>query len=338
MIIVMKHGSTKEEIDHVLDKIKSLGFKAGSITGDERTVIGVIGDERELSEEIFAVIPGVEEVMRVLKPYKLASREFKAENTVIGIDGVDIGGDEVVVMAGPCAVENEKQIIAIAEQIKKAGAKILRGGAFKPRTGPYDFQGLGEDGLKHLRKAKEETGIPIVTEVMTPEEVNLVEEYTDVFQIGARNATNFNLLKKVGGSKKPVLLKRGWASTLKEFLLAAEYILAEGNSNVMLCERGIRTFEDYTRNTLDINAIPALKHLTHLPVVADPSHGTGRRELVGAVSKAAVAAGADGLLIEVHPDPENSLTGDGVQSLLTDQFYELMGKLRLVAEAVDRKM
>jgi 3-deoxy-7-phosphoheptulonate synthase len=338
MIIVMRHGATKEEIDRVLDKIKSLGFRAGSITGTERTVIGVIGDERRLSEDTFGVLPGVEEVMRILKPYKLASREFKRENTVVDVDGVRIGGDEVVVMAGPCAVESEKQIVGIAEDVKKAGARILRGGAFKPRTGPYDFQGLGVEGLKHLRRAKEETGLPIVTEVMTPEDVPLVEEYADIFQIGARNATNFNLLKRVGGAKKPVLLKRGWASTLQEFLLAAEYILAEGNRNVMLCERGIRTFENYTRNTLDINAIPALKGLTHLPVIADPSHGTGRRELVGAVSKAAVAAGADGLLIEVHSDPENSLTNDGVQSLLTDQFYELMVKLRRVAEAVDRKV
>ncbi|MGQ9630984.1 MAG: 3-deoxy-7-phosphoheptulonate synthase [bacterium] len=338
MIIVMRPHATKEEIDHVVERIEHLGFRAGSITGTERVVIGLIGDERNLRESAFEVLPGVEKVMRVLKPYKLASREFKPENTIVEIDGVRIGGTEIVVMAGPCAVESEGQILEIAQEVKRSGAKVLRGGAFKPRTGPYDFQGLGEEGLKYLREAKERTGLLVVTEVMTPEDVSLVEGYADILQIGTRNATNYNLLKRVGMSSKPVLLKRGWASTLQEFLLAAEYVLAQGNSNVMLCERGIRTFENYTRNTLDINAVPALKGLTHLPVIVDPSHGTGRRELVGPVSRAAVAAGADGLLIEVHNDPENSLTNDGIESLLPEQFADLMRQLRRVAEAVERSV
>ncbi|MGQ9632444.1 MAG: 3-deoxy-7-phosphoheptulonate synthase [bacterium] len=338
MIIVMKQGATQAEIDHVVEKIEGLGFKAHPSTGTERTIIGLIGDERHLSESSFEVLPGVERVMRVLKPYKLASREFHPENTIIEIDGVAIGGEEVVVMAGPCAVESEKQIVEIARAVKRAGAKILRGGAFKPRTGPYDFQGLGEDGLKYLREAREETGLLVVTEVMSPDEVPLVERYADILQIGARNATNYNLLKRVGDSPKPVLLKRGWSSTLREFLLAAEYILSQGNKNVMLCERGIRTFETHTRFTLDLNAVPALKELSHLPVIVDPSHGTGQRGLVPPMSRASIAAGADGLIIEVHNDPENSLTNDGEQSLLPEQFAELMEGLKLLAAAVGRKM
>jgi len=333
----MKHGATDEQIQHVVDRLHEFNLREHISRGDERTLIGAIGDERVLNTIPLEAMPGVEKVMAVLAPYKLASREFQPENTVIKIDGVEIGGEKVVIMAGPCAVENEEQITIIAESVKDAGALILRGGAFKPRTGPYSFQGLEIEGLELLAKAKDKTGLLIVTEVMSVDRIDLVAEHADILQIGARNMQNFMLLKAVGQIRKPVLLKRGMSATIEEFLLAAEYILSQGNHNVMLCERGIRTFETYTRNTLDINAVPVLKQLSHLPVIVDPSHGTGRRELVAPVSKAAIAAGADGLIIEVHNNPEVSVS-DGAQSLLPEQFSQLMTELRKIAEAVGRSI
>ncbi len=338
MVIVMKPGATEEQIQHVVDRLHQFGLREHISRGEERTLIGAIGDERVLRAIPLEAVPGVEKVMAVLAPYKLASREFQHEDTVINVNGVEIGGKRVIVMAGPCAVESEEQITTIAEIVKGAGALILRGGAFKPRTGPYSFQGLGDEGLQMLAAAKKKVGLPVITEVMSTEDIDLVAEFTDVFQIGARNMQNFMLLKGVGQARKPVMLKRGMSATIEEFLLAAEYILSQGNLNVMLCERGIRTFETYTRNTLDINAVPALKNLTHLPVIVDPSHGTGRRELVAPVSKAAIAAGADGLIIEVHHDPENSMTGDGAQSLIPEQFSQLMEELQRLAEALGRSM
>jgi 3-deoxy-7-phosphoheptulonate synthase len=338
MVIVMKPGATEEQIQHVVDRLHQFGLREHISRGEERTLIGAIGDERVLRAIPLEAVPGVEKVMAVLAPYKLASREFQHEDTVINVNSVEIGGKRVVVMAGPCAVESEEQITTIAEIVKGAGALMLRGGAFKPRTGPYSFQGLGDEGLQMLAAAKKKVGLPVITEVMSTEDIDLVAEFTDVFQIGARNMQNFMLLKGVGQTRKPVMLKRGMSATIEEFLLAAEYILSQGNLNVMLCERGIRTFETYTRNTLDINAVPVLKQLSHLPVIVDPSHGTGRRELVAPVSKAAIAAGADGLIIEVHHDPENSMTGDGAQSLLPEQFSELMEELQRLAEAVGRSM
>lgn len=338
MVIVMKSNATEEQIQHVVDRLHKFGLREHISKGEERTLIGAIGDERVLRSIPLQATPGVEKVMAVLLPYKLASREFQLEDTVINVNGVEIGGEKIVIMAGPCAVESEEQITTIAETIKGSGALMLRGGAFKPRTGPYSFQGLGAEGLKMLAAARKKTGLPVVTEVMSTQQVALVEEFTDVFQIGARNMQNFMLLKAVGETRKPVLLKRGLSATIEEFLLAAEYILAQGNHNVMLCERGIRTFETYTRNTLDINAVPVLKQLSHLPVIVDPSHATGRRELVAPISKAAIAAGADGLMIEVHHDPENSMTGDGAQSLLPNQFAELIGELRKVAQAIGRSI
>lgn len=337
MVIVMKHGATDEQIQHVVDRLHEFKLREHISKGEERTLIGAIGDERVLNTIPLEAMPGVEKVMAVLAPYKLTSREFQPENTVIKIDGVEIGGKKVVIMAGPCAVENEDQITTIAEFVKDSGALILRGGAFKPRTGPYSFQGLETEGLKLLAKAKEKTGLLIVTEVMSVDRIDLVAEYADILQIGARNMQNFMLLKAVGQIRKPVLLKRGMSATIEEFLLAAEYILSQGNHNVILCERGIRTFETYTRNTLDINAVPVLKQLSHLPVIVDPSHGTGRRELVAPVSKAAIAAGADGLIIEVHNNPEVSVS-DGAQSLLPDQFAQLMADLQKIAEAVGRSI
>ncbi len=338
MVIVMQLGATEEQIQHVVDRLHEFGLREHISRGEERTLIGAIGDERVLRTIPLQAVPGVEKVMAVLDPYKLASRNFQSEDTVININGVEIGGKKIVVMAGPCAVESVEQITTIAEAVKGAGALILRGGAFKPRTGPYSFQGLGDEGLKMLAVAREKTGLPVITEVMSTQEIDLVAQYTDIFQIGARNMQHFMLLKAVGQTRKPVMLKRGMSATIEEFLLAAEYILAQGNHNVMLCERGIRTFETYTRNTLDINAVPALKQLSHLPVIVDPSHATGRRELVAPMSKAAIAAGADALIIEVHHDPENSMTSDGAQSLLPEQFSELMGELQKVAEAIGRSI
>jgi 3-deoxy-7-phosphoheptulonate synthase len=337
MIIVMKAGAAKKEKDEVLKRIRELGYKPHVIHGTTRDVIGAIGDERgKLVLQSIESMHGVESVVPILKPYKLASKEVKRESSVIRIsDKVAVGGREIVVMAGPCSVENEQQIIATAIAVKEAGARVLRGGAFKPRTSPYSFQGLEEEGLKLLAKARGESGLPFVTEVVNPETAELVAGYADILQIGARNAQNFALLKKVGQLKRPVLLKRGMSMTIQEFLMSAEYVMSEGNQAVILCERGIRTFETATRNTLDLSAIPVLRELTHLPIIADPSHGTGHYRYVAPMSFAAIAGGADGLMIEVHPDPEHA-SSDGPQSLKPDNFAAMMVKLQLIAAAVDR--
>ncbi|MBU4311902.1 MAG: 3-deoxy-7-phosphoheptulonate synthase [Candidatus Omnitrophica bacterium] len=335
MIIVLRPDATRKQIDHIIAKVKKLGLKTMVSSGVERTIIGVIGEEDILRVQPLEAFPGVEKVMAILKPYKLVSREFRRENTVVNADGVKIGGKKIVVMAGPCSVENLKGLLAIGKKVKSSGAAVLRGGAFKPRSSPYSFQGLGEEGLKHLAAVKKQTGLKVVTEVMDTRDVALVEKYADILQVGARNMQNFNLLKEVGLSKKPVLLKRGIAATVKEFLMSAEYVLSNGNFNCILCERGIRTFEDATRNTLDLSAVPLIKKLSHLPVIVDPSHGTGKWDLVAAMSKAAVAAGADGLIIEVHPNPEEAFS-DGAQSLLPEKFAEMMKELRPVAKAVGR--
>jgi len=338
MIIVLKAGATETEIDEVAARVRALGYAPHMIRGEIRTVIGAVGDERG-KEDLLSLenLECVETVQRILQPFKLASREVKAETTQVRVDGVVIGGKRVVVMAGPCSVESRDQVLEVAAQVKAAGATILRGGAFKPRTSPYAFQGLEETGLKFLAEAKRETGLPIVTEVMEPEKVGLVAEYADVLQIGARNVQNFSLLKRVAEVKKPVLLKRGMATSIQEWLLSAEYILSGGNPNVILCERGIRTFETATRFTLDLNAVPVLKKLTHLPVLVDPSHGTGHWEYVESMARAGVAAGADGLIIEVHPRPAEALS-DGPQSLKPERFAAVMTRLRRVAQAVDRDL
>lgn len=335
MIIVMKPDCSKKQIEHVAEKIREYKLTPHISKGKETTIIGVIGDERILQSVPLESLPGVERVMQILKPYKLASREFKKENSIIDVSGVKIGGKKVVLIAGPCSVESEKQLFMTAKAVKRAGADMLRGGAFKPRTSPYAFQGLGEDGLKILAAAREKFGLPIVTEVLDTRHVELVNKYADCFQIGARNMQNFELLKEVGKTNKPVLLKRGLMSTINEWLMSAEYILSNGNMNVILCERGIRTFETLTRNTLDISAVPAVKTLTHLPVIVDPSHGTGKKHLIDSMAKAAVAAGADGILVEVHPKPEEALS-DGEQSLLPLEYEKLVKSLRKVAKAVDR--
>ncbi|UCB56660.1 MAG: 3-deoxy-7-phosphoheptulonate synthase [Candidatus Omnitrophota bacterium] len=338
MIIVLRPDATEKQINHIIERVKKLGLKPWVSKGVERTIIGVIGEEDTLRIQPLEVFPGVEKVMPILTPYKLVSRNFKKEDSHIEIgNGLSVGGERIITMAGPCSVENEKLLIEIARKVKQAGATVLRGGAFKPRSSPYSFQGLGEKGLKYLAKAKKETGLLIVTELMDTRDMALLEKYADIIQIGARNMQNFNLLKVVGQSKKPILLKRGMASTLKELLMSAEYILSEGNFNVILCERGIRTFEEYTRFTLDISAVAAIKALSHLPVVVDPSHATGKWGLVASCTKAAVAAGCDGLLIEVHPNPEEAFS-DGAQSLLPENFASLMQDLRKVAEAVGRKI
>ncbi|MDA8407555.1 MAG: 3-deoxy-7-phosphoheptulonate synthase [Deltaproteobacteria bacterium] len=335
MVVVMKKNANENQISRVLFKIEALGSKAHLSRGNIRTIIGVVGDNSNIEPGVFESLDGVERVVPLLGPFKLASRDFRKENSAFSIDGSQIGGKKIVMMAGPCAVESREQLIEAALAVKKAGAVALRGGAFKPRTSPYSFQGLGEEGLKILAEARDIVGLAIVTEVIAPEQVSLVAQYADVLQVGARNMQNYALLNAVGESHKPVLLKRGLSSTIEEFLNAAEYILSHNNPRVILCERGIRTFETYTRNTLDINAIPVLKSLSHLPVVVDPSHGTGKREYVAAVSRAAIAAGADGLIVEVHPDPENALS-DGAQSLRPQEFENLMAELRPVAEAVGR--
>ncbi|MBU1853349.1 MAG: 3-deoxy-7-phosphoheptulonate synthase [Candidatus Omnitrophica bacterium] len=337
MIIVLRPDAKKKDIDHIIDKVKKLGLTPMVSKGVERTIIGVIGEEDVLRVQPLEAYPGVEKVMPILKPYKLVSREFKPEDSIVNVDGVKIGGKRIVIMAGPCSVENFESLLNIGKSVKSSGALVLRGGAFKPRSSPYSFQGLGEEGLKYLKDVKKKTGLKIVTEVMDTRDVGMVEKYADILQIGARNMHNFNLLKEVGLSKKPVLLKRGISATIKEFLMSAEYILSNGNFNCILCERGIRTFEDATRFTLDLNAVPVIKKMSHLPVVVDPSHGTGKWDLIPAMSKAAVAAGADGLLIEVHPSPEDAYS-DGEQSLLPEKFDCLMKELKLVAEAVGREI
>lgn len=338
MIIVMRPDASKREIDHLVGRVKKLGLKPWISRGVERTIVGVIGEEDVIRIQPLEAYPGVERVLPILKPYKLASRDFKKENSVIDIgSGIKVGGKKLVVMAGPCSVENEKLLIDIAKKVKKAGATVLRGGAFKPRTSPYAFQGLGVKGLKFLANAKKETGLAIVTEVMDTRDVEVIHKYTDIFQIGARNMQNFNLLKEVGKTRKPVLLKRGMSNTIKEFLMSAEYVLSEGNFNVILCERGIRTFEDATRFTLDINAVPVIKELSHLPIIVDPSHATGKWGLVEPCAKAAIACGSDGLIIEVHPKPEEAMS-DGEQSLLPENFEKLMKGVAKIAEAVGREI
>lgn len=336
MIVVMKPGATAAEIGAVIRKAEQIGLKTHPIYGDSRTVVALVGDLTGLQRETFDVMGGVLHTLRIQEPYKLASRTARPENTVIDVSGrVSVGGSEIVVMAGPCSVESRAQIIEIAHAVKEAGATVLRGGAFKPRTSPYDFQGLGLKGLEYLADAREATGLPVITEVMREEQVAMVAEFSDILQIGARNMQNYGLLQAVGKVKRPVMLKRGISGMIKELLMCAEYIVSNGNYNVMLCERGIRTYETATRNTFDLNAVPVLKQTSHLPVVADPSHGTGLRELVPAMSKAAVAAGADALILEVHPDPDKAVS-DGRQCLTLEEFARLMIDVRRVAAAVDR--
>lgn len=337
MIIVLQPNATQSQMERIIEKVKSLGLKPMVSKGVERTIIGVIGEEDIIRLQPLEAFPGVEKVMTILAPYKLVSREFKPVDSIIEANGVSIGGKKVVVMAGPCAVESYEVLLEVAQKVKAAGATVLRGGAFKPRTSPYSFQGLGEEGLRYLHDVGREVGLAVVTEAMDPRDVALVERYADIIQIGARNMQNFNLLKEVGLAKKPVLLKRGMSSTIKELLMSAEYILSNGNFNVILCERGIRTFEDYTRNTLDISSVPVVKQLSHLPIIVDPSHATGRWGLVAPVAKAAIAAGADGLLIEVHPKPEEALS-DGAQSLSVDNFRNLMEQLKDLVGVVDREI
>ncbi|TCK61834.1 3-deoxy-7-phosphoheptulonate synthase [Seleniivibrio woodruffii] len=337
MIIVFKKDAAKQDIEHVKNRLEQFGFKTSMSETQDRTILGAIGDERILREKPLFAMPGVEKVVPISKPYKLVSSDFKKTETVIDIKGVKIGGGNVVVMAGPCSVENREMLMYLAERTRKAGAKILRGGAFKPRTSPYVFQGLGEEGLKYLREAADANGMLVITELMDPRDMDLICEYTDIIQIGARNMQNFRLLKDLGTVRKPVMLKRGLSATMKELLMAAEYVAAGGNDEIILCERGIRTFETETRNTLDLSAIPVLKSMSHLPVVADPSHGTGRRDCILPMSQAAVAAGADGLMVEVHNCPEEAFS-DGDQSILPDDFDVLMKRLNIIAETIGRKL
>ncbi len=338
MIIVLQPNTTDEQINHIVEKVQKLGLTPHLSKGTERTIIGVIGPEDILRNTPLEVFPGVEKVIPVLAPYKLVSREFKKEDSVIDVGkGIKIGTKKIVVMAGPCAIENRESLLEIAAEVKQAGATVLRGGAFKPRTSPYSFQGLGEEGLKYLKEAGEKFGLVTISEVMDTRDVALVAKYVDILQIGARNMQNFNLLKEVGLTKKPVLLKRGLSSTIKELLMSAEYIMAAGNFNVILCERGIRTFEDATRNTLDISAVTVVKQSSHLPIIVDPSHAAGKWGLVPALAKAAVAGGTDGLIIEVHCHPEDAVS-DGPQSLLPSTFKQLMQELKPVANAVAREI
>lgn len=336
MILIIKNSITEEQFNHILEKIKELGFTPHISRGVKKTIIGLIGEQAEKYREIFEAMEGVEQISEIEKPFKLASREFKEENTIVKVnDKVEIGGKKVVVIAGPCAVESREQIFKIAELVKKSGADLIRGGVFKPRTSPYAFQGLGKEALKYLKEVKELLKIGIVTEVMNIEQIDAVSEVADILQIGARNVQNFDLLKEVGKIKKPILLKRGMATTIKEWLMSAEYIMSQGNYNVILCERGIRTFEDSTRFTLDLNAIPVVKSLSHLPIIVDPSHGIGIRNFVPTMAKAAVVAGADGLIIEVHHKPEEALS-DGPQSILPQQFEQLMQELKKIVEVIGR--
>jgi 3-deoxy-7-phosphoheptulonate synthase len=335
MLVVMQQGATEEQVEHVIERLTDLGFDVHRSTGVIHTVLGGVGGKDDFDLAVFEVMEGVKEAHRIVSPYKLASRSFRPAGTIVQIGDVSIGGENVVVMAGPCSVETREQIEQSAEIVARAGAKMIRGGAFKPRSSPYAFQGLGEEGLRMLRAAADRHKLLVVSEVMDQTQIPLVAEYADILQVGARNMQNFTLLRELGKQSRPVLLKRGIAATIEELLLSAEYILAGGNYNVILCERGIRTFETYTRNTMDISAIPVVKKLSHLPIVADPSHGTGRRDKVAPMARAAVAAGADGLLIEVHPDPDRALS-DGAQSLRPEQFDELMRQLRMIAPAVGR--
>ena len=337
MIIVLKPDATEAQLDHLLDRLRELGFKTHLSKGEERTIVGIIGDDRLLQNQPLTAFPGVESVTPILAPWKLVSREFKSDNTVIDVDGVKIGGKKITIMAGPCAVEKLELTVGIAHEVKSGGADILRGGAYKPRTSPYSFQGIGREGLDYLAEAKKQTGLPVVSEILDPRDIELFLAKADIIQIGARNMQNFELLKEVGAYDKPVLLKRGLCATIKEFLLSAEYIMSRGNRNVLLCERGIRTFETQYRHTLDLAAVPSLKELSHLPVIVDPSHATGMWNLVAPMSKAAVAAGADGLLIEVHSHPEHALC-DGEESIKPTKFKELMHDLRKIAHAIGREI
>jgi len=326
MLVVMHKTASAQEINHVCKVIRDLGLMPNPIPGAQRVAIGITGNKEMVNTGLITGLPGVMEIIHVTKPYKLASREMKPDDTVVRVDGVTIGDQAIVVIAGPCAVESREQMLVTAQSVKKAGAKMLRGGAFKPRTSPYSFQGLGEEGLKIMAETKQKIGLPVITEVMDTETFELVEKYVDILQIGARNMQNYSLLKKAGKSAKPILLKRGMSATLTEFLLAAEYIISEGNQNVILCERGIRTFDDHTRFTLDIGSIPELKQITHLPVIVDPSHAAGKRDLVIPLARAAIAAGADGLIVEVHPEPDKALS-DGAQSLTISMFEHLMDEI-----------
>src|SRR6476620_10540529 len=337
MVVVMQERATDEQVQKVISQLVEMGFDVHRSTGALRTVIGAVGGNRLGDPRLLEVLDGGQEVLRITEPYKLASRTFHPENSVVTVGDVRVGGDEVIVMAGPCSAENEEQVEAAAAAVKRAGAKVLRGGAFKPRSSPYRFQGLGEEGLRLLRSAADRHNLKLVSEVMDISQLDLIQRYADILQVGARNMQNFTLLRELGRSKKPVMLKRGISATIEEWLLSAEYILAGGNMNVMLCERGIRTFESYTRNTLDISAIPVVRKLSHLPILVDPSHGTGLRDKVPPMARAAVAAGADGLLIEVHHSPETALC-DGAQSLYPTQFRELMSQLNIIAPAVQRTM
>ena len=335
MVVVMEERASEEQIAEVLARLVGMGLAVHRSTGTSRTVLGAVGGTRSVDPAGIEILDGVFEVLRITEPYKLASRAFKPEGTVVAVGDVRIGGSEVIVMAGPCSAETEEQVGATAAAVKRAGAKIMRGGAFKPRTSPYSFQGLGEDGLRLLRSAANEHDLKLVSEVMDTTHIEMVDRYADILQVGARNMQNFTLLRELGHTRKPVLLKRGISATIEEWLLSAEYVLSGGNPDVILCERGIRTFENYTRNTLDISAIPVVKKLSHLPVIVDPSHGTGRRDKVVPMARAAVAAGADGLLVEVHNDPDHALS-DGAQSLSPDQFDRLMAELRIIAPAIGR--
>jgi len=338
MVIIMHEGATDEQIQHVINRVIASGFDVHRSTGASHTVLGAVGVHRDFDHRDFELLEGVREVVRITQPFKLASRQFKPQGTIIDLGrGVKIGGSEIVVAAGPCSVESREQILSIAESVSKAGARILRGGAFKPRTSPYAFQGLGEKGLQWMREAADKFQLFVVSEVMDPSQIQMMGAYVDIFQVGARNMQNYFLLRALGEVQKPVLLKRGMSATIEELLLSAEYILSGGNYNVVLCERGIRTFETATRNTLDIAAIPVIQKLSHLPIFADPSHGTGRRDKVPPMARAAVAAGADGLLIEVHNDPDHALS-DGAQSLYPTHFAQLMGELRIIAPAVGRRL
>jgi len=333
----MQERASDDQVQAVIAKLVEMGFDVHRSTGALRTVLGAVGGTRQFDTALLEVLDGVQEVHRITEPYKLASRTFKPDNTVITIGDVRIGGDEVIVMAGPCSAESEEQVEAAAAAVRRAGAKILRGGAFKPRSSPYSFQGLGEEGLRLLRASSDRHNLKLITEVMDISQLALIDRYADILQVGARNMQNFTLLRELGHSKKPVMLKRGISATIEEWLLSAEYILAGGNTDVMLCERGIRTFESYTRNTLDISAIPVVRKLSHLPILVDPSHGTGLRDKVAPMARAAVAAGADGLLIEVHHDPDHALS-DGAQSLFPAQFDRLMAELRIIAPAIGRSI
>jgi len=337
MIIVMQKGASEKEINMVVEKVKSAGLDAHLSRGEERTIVGVIGDKTRLDAEEIRAMAGVEKIMHVTSAYKRASRDFHPENTVIEIGPLQLGKNRIAVIAGPCAVESKEQLSKSARRVKELGASGLRGGAFKPRTNPYSFQGLGEEGLKYLAEARAETGLPIVTELMSVKDIELVAKYADVLQIGARNMQNFILLKEAGQSQKPILLKRGLSATMEELLLAAEYILAQGNNQIILCERGIRTFEDYARNTLALSIVPVIKKVSHLPIIVDPSHGTGRSDLVAPMSRAAIAVGADGLIIEVHPQPEKALV-DGSQSLNFDQFATLMKEIKPIARVLGKEV